>query len=188
MWELKFILLIILGLVFGLIALFRRSQIFRFHVKYFTFNCTILVGAMYSLVIGVLHPFDVENFHRAKGFVYNSLVSLLSIRADVEGLEIFETLKRKNFIIVANHQSSLDMFPMLRATPQNTTFLAKKELLFVPLFGVAAWLFDVVFINRGHSKSARGVMDKTTKKICEKKVQSTLHKIHLCGYAVKCVA
>ena len=155
-------------------------------MKYFTFNFTIMVGAMYSLVIGVFHPFDVDNFHRAKGFVYNSLVSLFSIRADVEGLEIFETLKGKNFVIVANHQSSLDMFPILRATPQNTTFLAKKELLFAPLFGVAAWLFGIVFINRGHSKSARGVMDKTTKKISEKKVQCTSHKTHLCGYAMKC--
>ena len=126
---------------------------------------------MYSMVVGVFHPFDVENFHRAKGFVHNSLVAVFSIRVDVEGLEIFDTFKGKNFIIVANHQSSLDLFPILKATPQTTTFLAKKELLFAPLFGVAAWLFGIVFINRGHSKSARDVMDKTTKTIIEKKVQ-----------------
>ena len=125
---------------------------------------------MYSMLIGVFHPFDVENFHRAKGFVQSSLVRMFSMRAHVEGLEIFDTLKGKNYIIVANHQSSLDMFPILAATPRTTTFLAKKELLFVPLFGVAAWLFGIVFIDRGHSRNARGVMEKTAKKISEKKV------------------
>lgn len=173
MWQLKFISLGILGLVFVLILLYRRSEKFRFHTKYFCFNCLMMFAAMYCLVIGVFHPFDVENFHRARDFVYGALVRLFSIRADVEGLEIFNALKGKNFVIVANHQSSLDMFPILKATPLRTTFLAKKELLFAPLFGIAAWLFDVVFINRGHAKSARDVMDKTAKRIAEKKVNLT---------------
>jgi len=85
-------------------------------------------------------------------------------------MEIFNTLKGKNFIIVANHQSSLDMFVILEATPHKTTFLAKKELLFAPVFGFAAWLFGIVFIDRAHSKSARNVMDKTAKLICDQKL------------------
>jgi len=120
--------------------------------------------------VGVLHPFDVENFHRCAGFVYRSLVSLFRIRSKIEGMEIFNTLKGKNFIIVANHQSSLDMFVILEATPHKTTFLAKKELLFAPVFGFAAWLFGIVFIDRAHSKSARNVMDKTAKLICDQKL------------------
>jgi len=87
-------------------------------------------------------------------------------------MEIFNTLKGKNFIIVANHQSSLDMFVILEATPHKTTFLAKKELLFAPVFGFAAWLFGIVFIDRAHSKSARNVMDKTAKLVCDQKVNT----------------
>lgn len=170
MWEVKSISVIVLGLVLGFIFLYRRSQNFRFHVKYFGFHCTVMCCAVCCFFIGVIHPFDVENFHRAKHFVYNALVTLFSIRVNVQGLEIFNTLKGKNFVIVANHQSSLDLFPLLQATPQSTTFLAKKELLFAPLFGLSAWLFGVVFINRGHAKSARDVMDKTAKKISERKV------------------
>lgn len=122
------------------------------------------------MFVGVFHPFDVENFHRCAGFVYRSLVRLFRICSEVEGMEIFNTLKGKNFIIVANHQSSLDMFVLLEATPHRTTFVAKKELLFAPIFGFAAWLFGVVFINRRHSKSARNVMDKTAKWICDQKI------------------
>lgn len=173
MWQLKFVVLGLLGLLVGLIVLYRKSPSFRFRTKYFSYNCLMMFYAIICIVVGVFHPFDVENFHRVAGFVYNSLVRLFAIRCDVEGLEVFNTLKGKNFIIVANHQSSLDVFPMLTATPHRTTFLAKKELLFAPLFGFAAWLFGMVFINRGHSKSARNVMDKTAKWICDQKVSYT---------------
>ena len=174
MCLLKFILFSILGLLIGFVVLYRRSRNFRFHIKYFSFNCFILFAAIYAVVIGVFHPFDVENWSRAKGLVYNCLIKFFAIRVDVEGLDIFNSLSGKNFVVVANHQSSLDMLPLLKATPRRTTFLAKKELLFVPLIGFAAWLYGVIFINRGHSKSARDVMDKTLKRILEEKV-------HLCG-------
>lgn len=173
MWQLKFVVLGLLSLLVGFIVLYRKSPSFRFRTKYFSYNCSMLFYAMIYTVVGVFHPFDVENFHRCAGFVYKSLVRLFPIRSEVEGLEVFNTLKGKNFIIVANHQSSLDMLPILVATPQRTTFLAKKELLFTPLFGFAAWLCGAVFINRGHSKSARNVMDKTVKWICDQKVSYT---------------
>lgn len=174
MWQLKFVLFGILGLVIGFVVLYRRSRSFRFHIKYVSFNCFLLFAAIYLAVIGVFHPFDVENWSRAKGLVYNCLVKFFAIRVDFQGRDIFNSLGGKNFVVVANHQSSLDMIPLMKVTPRRTTFLAKKELLFVPLFGFAAWLCGVIFINRGHSKSARDVMDKTLKRIREEKV-------HLCG-------
>lgn len=170
MWQFKFVVLGLLCLLLGFIVLYRKSRSFRFRTKYFGYNFLMLLSAIFCTVVGLLHPFDVENFHRCSGFVYKCLIRLFSIRANVEGLEVFNTLKGKNFIIVANHQSSLDMFVILDATPHRTTFLAKKELLFAPLFGFAAWLFGIVFINRSHSKSARNVMEKTARSIRDQKV------------------
>ena len=173
MWHLKFVVIValgLLGLLVAFIALYRKSRSFRFRVKYGSYNCLILFFAIGCSFVGVFHPFDVENFHRCAGPVYRSLVRLFRIRPEVQGMENFNTLKGKNFIIVANHQSSLDMFVLLQATPLRTTFVAKKELLFVPLFGFAAWLFGIVFIDRGHPKSARNVMEKTAKWICDQKV------------------
>lgn len=178
MWHLNFVVIVVLGLLgllVGFIALYRKSKSFRFRTKYCNYHCLMMFFAMCCCFVGVLHPFDVENFHRCAGFVYRSLVSLFRIRSKIEGMEIFNTLKGKNFIIVANHQSSLDMFVILEATPHKTTFLAKKELLFAPVFGFAAWLFGIVFIDRAHSKSARNVMDKTAKLICDQKVNLYAH-------------
>lgn len=174
MLEPQFILLIVLFLTFGLIFLYKISKTFRFYVKYGVYNCCFLFSAVYAFFIGVCHPFDVENFHRAKDFVYWILVKVFSIRVDIEGTEIFNALEGKNFIIVANHQSSLDMFLLLKATPPTTTFLAKRELLLAPLFGVAAWLFGVVFINRGNTKRARDVMTWIAKEVIDKKVRTVV--------------
>lgn len=169
MWQFELVGLGLLILVVGLFVLYRKSPRFRFRTKYFNYHCLMMFFAMYCTVVGVFHPFDVENFHRCAGFVYKTLVRLYAIRSHIEGLEIFDKLKGKNFVIVANHQSSLDMFVILEATPRRTTFLAKKALMFAPLFGFAAWLFGIVFIDRTHAKSARNVMDKTTKRICDEK-------------------
>ncbi|XP_068730137.1 1-acyl-sn-glycerol-3-phosphate acyltransferase alpha-like isoform X1 [Montipora capricornis] len=170
MRELLFISFIIVFLTFGLVLLYWRSRAFRFYMKYVAYNCSIMLTAIFALSIGVFHPFDVENFHRARGFVYCFLVKVFSIRVDIEGLETFNTLNGKNFIIVANHQSSLDMFPILKATPQRTSFLAKRELILAPLFGAAAWLYGVIFINRGNAKSARDVMARTAQEVVDKKI------------------
>ena len=161
----------LLALCVTLIVLHRKSQTFRFHTLYFCYNFSLMLIAVYATCVGLLHPWDVENFHRCAGHVYFLLVKLFSIRVRIEGLEIFDAIKENNFIIVANHQSSLDMLPILSATPRRTSFLAKKELLFIPPFGFAAWLFGVIFINRRHSKSARTVMEKTAEWIVQKKVR-----------------
>ncbi|XP_068695457.1 1-acyl-sn-glycerol-3-phosphate acyltransferase alpha-like isoform X3 [Montipora foliosa] len=56
------------------------------------------------------------------------------------------------------------------ATPQRTSFLAKRELILAPLFGAAAWLYGVIFINRGNAKSARDVMARTAQEVVDKKI------------------
>lgn len=170
MWQFRFLLLCLLFLLLGLILLYRKSRSFRFRIKYIGYNFVIMLSAIHWTFVGLCHPFDVDNFHRCSGILYNFLVRAYSIRAQVEGLEIFDTLKEKNFIIVANHQSSLDVFVLLQTTPRRTTFLAKRELLYAPLFGFAAWLFGVVFVDRSNAKSARNVMDKTAKTMRDKKV------------------
>lgn len=170
MWQFRFLLLCLLFLLLGLILLYRKSRSFRFRIKYIGYNFVIMLSAIHWTFVGLCHPFDVDNFHRCSGILYNFLVRAYSIRAQVEGLEIFDTLKEKNFIIVANHQSSLDVFVLLQTTPRRTTFLAKRELLYAPLFGFAAWLFGVVFVDRSNAKSARNVMDKTAKTMRDKKI------------------
>ena len=126
---------------------------------------------LYGLFLGLLNPGCPDNFHRFAKPLFNISKKIFKIDVEVEGEEYLDRDKIKsNFIIVSNHQASLDMMCVLRLCPHDTTFVAKKELLYAPVFGQAAWLTGVVFVERGNAKSARGVMDNAVKRIKSEKV------------------
>lgn len=170
MWQLKCFVLVLLGFlgfVVVFIVLYRKLKSFWFCIKYFSFYCLMMFFVMYCIFVGVFYLFDVENFYCCVGFVYRFLVRLFRICFEVEGMEIFNIFKGKNFIIVVNYQSLLDMFVLLEVILLRMVFVVKKELLFVFIFGLVVWFFGVVFINRRYFKSVRNVMDKIVKWICD---------------------
>jgi 1-acyl-sn-glycerol-3-phosphate acyltransferase len=66
--------------------------------------------------------------------VYTRLFfGLTLVRFKVEGLENID--RKQPYIIVSNHQTALDFMMNARAFPGVYKFLAKKELIKVPLFG-----------------------------------------------------
>jgi len=132
----------------------------------------MILVPLYCLFLGLLRPRNPDNFNRSAGPVYKIASKIFKIDVAVEGVEHLDRDKIKsNFIIVANHQSSLDMMCVMKVCPHDTTFVAKKELLFAPVFGLAAWLCGVVFVARGDSKSARGAMDSALKRLKTEKVR-----------------
>lgn len=58
---------------------------------------------------------------------------LTLVRFKIEGLENID--RRQPYIIVSNHQTALDFMMNARAYPGVYKFLAKKELIKVPVFG-----------------------------------------------------
>jgi 1-acyl-sn-glycerol-3-phosphate acyltransferase len=66
--------------------------------------------------------------------VYTRLYfGLTLVRFKIEGLENID--RRQPYIIVSNHQTALDFMMNARAYPGVYKFLAKKELVKVPVFG-----------------------------------------------------
>ncbi|MFY8275304.1 acyltransferase [Pseudoalteromonas sp. SSDWG2] len=96
-------------------------------------------------------------------------------KLEVTGLE---QIKRRDwYLIIANHQSWVDILVMQRIFRGRIPFLnffLKKELLYVPFLGLAWWALDFPFMKRT-SKSQlkknpklRGKDIETTRKACEK--------------------
>jgi 1-acyl-sn-glycerol-3-phosphate acyltransferase len=81
------------------------------------------------------------------------------------------------YLVLANHQSWVDIIVLQRALHGNIPFLKfflKKELLYVPLLGLAWWALDFPFMKR-YSQSflrknphLRGKDLETTRKACAK--------------------
>jgi len=57
-------------------------------------------------------------------------------------------------VFVANHQSLFDIPALVLAVPADFRIVAKRELLYVPIFGWALWLAGFIFIDRSDRDKA----------------------------------
>jgi 1-acyl-sn-glycerol-3-phosphate acyltransferase len=78
------------------------------------------------------------------------------IRLEISGPGAKHLNNFKGVIFVSNHQSIVDIFIGSKIFPRVTSFIAKKELKLIPIFGWAAAVVGVLFIDR-----ARGAQNKS---------------------------
>jgi 1-acyl-sn-glycerol-3-phosphate acyltransferase len=89
------------------------------------------------------------------------------IRWDVTGLE---GLRRKGWYLVSsNHQSWVDILVLQKVFHRRVPFLKfflKRQLLYVPVMGLAWWALDFPFMRRRSGSRAKDLA--TARKACEK--------------------
>ncbi len=73
-------------------------------------------------------------------------------RLDLEGFESIDF--SQPYIVVANHQSMIDICALFRALPVPTRFVLKQELARVPFVGAYARAMGMVFIERQSARAA----------------------------------
>jgi len=114
----------------------------------------------------------------ASGWIaVNDVIHSLTKRIDWH-IEIPQALSRKHwYLVIANHQSWVDIFALQKAFNRKIPFLKfflKQQLIWVPVLGVAWWALDFPFMRR-YSKSylkkyphKKGKDFETTAKACQK--------------------
>jgi 1-acyl-sn-glycerol-3-phosphate acyltransferase len=80
------------------------------------------------------------------------LLSLCRIDLTVEGLERLQP--GQTYVYAANHRSQFDIFVLLAALPGMFTFVAKKSLFQVPVFGQAITRMGSVPVDRSNLQEA----------------------------------
>ena len=68
-------------------------------------------------------------------------------------------------IYMANHQSQLDIPALILAMPTGFRIVAKRALLYVPIFGWALWLGGFTFIDRGDRPQAIRSLERAARKL-----------------------
>lgn len=126
-----------------------RSALFYFVFYAHTVVCAIFMGALAKLAPG-LKPFGWSvglYWNRANLFFLRWIVG---IRTEVTG---GENIPEGGCIIASKHHSDWDIFAILPFT-EKPAFIAKKELLDIPLFGWAARWMDTIPVDRKKGKDA----------------------------------
>ncbi len=105
--------------------------------------------------------------------IFYKLTRNLDIRTTgLEGLS-----KKEWYVCIANHQSWVDILVIQIALNRKIPllkFFLKKELIYIPIIGLAWWVLDFPFMSRYSKKiiekkpKLEGKDIKTTKKLCER--------------------
>jgi len=82
----------------------------------------------------------------------NWLLCTNGIRLKVQGLENLE--ESHSYILISNHMSILDIPGIISALPFPVRFIAKRSLIWVPIFGWSLYLSRHILIDRDNPHSA----------------------------------
>ncbi|NXC33555.1 PLCA acyltransferase, partial [Campylorhamphus procurvoides] len=75
------------------------------------------------------------------------------------------------YVIVSNHQASLDVMGMVEVIPERCVPVAKKELLYMGTVGWACWLCGIIFIDRRRTEAAIDVLSQTARAMARDNVR-----------------
>lgn len=130
------------------------------------YRFAVYVGSISFIAIGcipvfLIKPLDCINcYYIAK--LLKHVTKLVGIEWELRNGHFLS--ERSGGVIVANHQSILDILGMFNIwdVMVRCTAVAKREVFWVWPFGLAAWLAGVIFINRGNAKQARKQLSDTS--------------------------
>jgi 1-acyl-sn-glycerol-3-phosphate acyltransferase len=108
----------------------------------------VLAIILYAVVLCIA-PFDKQrNFVNRIGRIWTGAWKLiLGVKVRVLGAENIK--EGGPFLFVSNHTSYLDVLALYDDFPAPLRFLAKKTLIWAPVFGLAFYTLDHVYIDRG---------------------------------------
>lgn len=93
-----------------------------------------------------------------------AILKIGGIRLKVQGLDRLDPSRQ--YIFMANHQSNIDIPVLVQSlTDFQLRWVAKKELLFVPLFGWALWASRHIVVDRSNRSQAMASLRKAKEKI-----------------------
>jgi len=93
---------------------------------------------------------------------------MLPTRWEVSGIPD-DIARDRHYLIVSNHVSWVDIFTIFRALHGRTAFIRfflKRQLIFFPIVGQAAWAFEFPFMRRRPGKTARDL--ETAWRACQR--------------------
>jgi len=115
-----------------------------------------------AILINLLAPRGHAVAHAARLWS-RVMLAAAGVRVEYEGLERIDP--ERSYVFIANHQSSVDIWVLMRALPPRMRFAAKEELRRVPVIGWALSASGSIFIDRADRRRAIGSLRQAAERI-----------------------
>jgi len=117
-----------------------------------------------SIIAVFLYPFDRkgEKVNRIGRFWAIINIKASGIKVYIEGLE---NISKPPYILMCNHQSSLDIFALLSSLRVSFKWIAKKELFVVPFLGWALKSGRNISLDRENPRKALKSMQEAARRL-----------------------
>ncbi|PAA52791.1 hypothetical protein BOX15_Mlig001194g4 [Macrostomum lignano] len=139
------------GYLFYAIIFPRLPSVVRYRIKMAVYYLHLFTHGFLSTFPSLLKPKDPRNFRYPMVLMWFT-TRLFGIRVQVLDKNRIRDLPG-NFVVISNHQSSLDLIGISHVWPSPCILVAKKSLLFAGWFGLAGWLCGCVFVSRGRQSA-----------------------------------
>ncbi|XP_052020363.1 1-acyl-sn-glycerol-3-phosphate acyltransferase alpha isoform X1 [Apodemus sylvaticus] len=162
-WTALLLLLLLL-----LSTLWFCSSSAKYFLKMAFYNGWILFLAILAIPVCAVRGRNVENMKILRLLLLH-VKYLYGIRVEVRGAHHFPPTQP--YVVVSNHQSSLDLLGMMEVLPDRCVPIAKRELLWAGSAGLACWLAGVIFIDRKRTGDAISVMSEVAQTLLTQDVR-----------------
>ncbi|EDW02920.1 1-acyl-sn-glycerol-3-phosphate acyltransferase alpha [Drosophila grimshawi] len=117
------------------------------------------VSVLICLPFMLLRPRDYRN-GLVPSWLFVQICKLMGITMEVRGTENVKS--EHGSVVLMNHQSALDLCMLGHLWPVigRATVVSKREILYIPFFGVGAWLWGTLFINRSRKTDSINSLQK----------------------------
>lgn len=129
--------------------------------------CLLLVVTVPLAIVTIaLGPFDPQGkrVYRINQFWTWLIIRMGGISLRVSGLENIET--GQQYVFMVNHQSNIDIPALVQSLSRfQLRWIAKKELLQIPLFGWAMWATKHITVDRSDPLDAAKSLERAKERI-----------------------
>jgi 1-acyl-sn-glycerol-3-phosphate acyltransferase len=137
-----------------------------------TYSFKLVLVGLLTLILGpvviALAPFDRQGKRAyAVGRLWTrAILKLAGVRVNVRGLEHLDSTRP--YVFICNHQSYVDIPVLVKAFSQfQIRLIAKKELVWVPVFGWALWASKHIMIDRSGRAQMMASLRSAKEKIAQ---------------------
>jgi len=139
-----------------------------FYLKVFIATLWFIVCCLLALIVGILRW-----RHPSGGYVFtvlftNPVAWLLGIKVDIKNKE--RLVDFQPCVYLGNHQSNLDIVIQAQCYRPNTVCIGKKELLWLPFFGLLFFFTGNILLDRKHHGRALDSLEEAKDFLTKRKI------------------